>query len=100
MLNVATFVQEFASVTVQVQLPAVNPVTEFVPSPVGFPGIQLYVNVPVPPLAVTDAAPLLPPLQEMFVCDEGVTVIAEGCVTLNVAVFVQEFASVTVQVRR
>ena len=30
------------SVTVQVQVPALNPVTEMVPSPVGFPGVQLY----------------------------------------------------------
>jgi len=34
-------VHPFASVTVQVQVPAVNPVTETVPSPVGFPGVQL-----------------------------------------------------------
>ena len=41
MLNVAMFVQEFASVTVQVDEPAVNPLTEAVPSPVGLPGVQL-----------------------------------------------------------
>ena len=31
----------FASVTVHVQDPAVKPVTEVVPSPVGVPGVQL-----------------------------------------------------------
>ena len=34
-------VQPLASVTVQVQDPAVKPVTDTVPSPVGFPGVQL-----------------------------------------------------------
>ena len=40
-VNVCTAVQAFASVTVQVQVPAVNPVTDVVPSPVGLPGVQL-----------------------------------------------------------
>ena len=40
-VKVCAFVQPLASVTVQVQVPAVNPVTEAVPSPVGFPGVQL-----------------------------------------------------------
>jgi hypothetical protein len=57
----------FASVTVQVHEPAVNPETLTVPSPVGFPGVQLYVNAPVPPKADIVAAPLLPALQETFV---------------------------------
>ena len=34
-------VQPLASVTVHVQVPAVKPVTEVVPSPVGLPGVQL-----------------------------------------------------------
>jgi hypothetical protein len=46
-----------------------------------------------------DAAPLLPPLQEMLVCDAGVTTIAGGCVMLKVRVAVHVFASVTVQVQ-
>ena len=41
MVNACDVVQEFASVTVQVHVPAVNPVTLVVPSPVGFPGVQL-----------------------------------------------------------
>jgi hypothetical protein len=41
MLNVAVPVQAFASVTVTVHVPAVRPVTLFVPSPVGLPGAQL-----------------------------------------------------------
>ena len=40
-LNVCVVTQLFASVTVQVQVPNVNPVTLAVPSPVGFPGVQL-----------------------------------------------------------
>ena len=40
MVKVLVAVQLFASVTVQVQVPAVNPVTVAVPSPVGFPGDQ------------------------------------------------------------
>ena len=43
MLNVWDAVHPLASVTVHVQEPAVNPVTEVVPSPVGLPGVQLYV---------------------------------------------------------
>ena len=62
-VNACDVVQEFASVTVQVHVPEVNPVTLAVPSPVGFPGVQLYVKVPTPPVAETLAAPLLPALQ-------------------------------------
>ena len=40
-LNVCVAVQELASVTVHVHVPAVNPVTDTVPSPVGLPGVQL-----------------------------------------------------------
>ena len=40
-LKVRVAVQLFASVTVHVQPPAVKPVTETVPSPVGLPGDQL-----------------------------------------------------------
>ena len=41
MLTVLVAVQLFASVTVHVHVPAVSPVTLAVPSPVGFPGVQL-----------------------------------------------------------
>ena len=39
--NVLVVVHAFASVTVQVQVPNVKPVTLAVPSPVGLPGVQL-----------------------------------------------------------
>ena len=40
-LNVCVVTQLLASVTVQVQFPNIKPVTLAVPSPVGFPGVQL-----------------------------------------------------------
>ena len=90
---------ELASVTVQIQVPAVKPVTEVVPSPVGFPGVQLYVNPPAPPVGVViEAAPFEPPKHETFVWDAGVKEIAVGCVIVAEAVAVQLFASVTVTV--
>jgi hypothetical protein len=98
MLNVPVDEHAFASVTVTVHVPAVSPVTLFVPSPAGLPGVQSSVSVPVPPLAVTLAEPLLPPLHETFVWPTGVTTIAGGAVRLKVAVPVQAFASVTVTV--
>lgn len=99
-LNVAVDVHEFASVTVQVHVPTVKPLTLIVPSPVGFPGVQLYVYPPAPPVAAfTDAAPSEPLLQEILVCEAVVNTITEGAVILNVAVAVQEFASVTVHVQ-
>ena len=61
-----------------VQEPAVKPVTEVVPSPVGLPGVQLYVYAPVPPEVETEAAPFEPPLQEILVCDKGDRLITEG----------------------
>lgn len=51
----------------------------------------------VPPEATTVALPVQAPLHKMFTCD-CVTVIAGGCVMLNVLVMVQPFASVIVQV--
>ena len=58
---VAEAVQELTSVTVTVYVPAASPVTELVPSPAGVPGVQSYDNVLVPPVAVTIAAPVVPP---------------------------------------
>ena len=93
-------VQPFASVTVQVQTPIVKPVTETVPSPVGFPGVQLYVYGPVPPVAaLTLAAPFEPPLQDTFVCEADVNAKAVGCVTVKFCEVVHPFASVTVHVQ-
>ena len=51
----------------------------------------------MPPDATALAVPLLPPLQETFVCD-GVTVIADGEVTVTVCAIEHPFASVTVAV--
>ena len=87
-----------ASVTVQVQVVAVSPVTLLVPSPVGLPGVQLYVKVPVPPEPLILAAPLLPPKQLILVCDTGEAIIAGGCVTVNDLVILLPRLSVIVQV--
>ena len=66
-------VQPLASVTVHVQVPDVKPLTEVVPSPVGFPGVQLYVYPPDPPVAAfTEAAPVFPPKQATLVCEAAV----------------------------
>ena len=84
MLNVCVVTHELASVTVHVHDPAVSPVTLAVPSPVGLPGVQLYEYDVVPPETVTEAAPLEPPLQEIFVCEAAEATNAEGAVMLNV----------------
>src|SRR5690606_33035588 len=83
-----------------VQVVAVKPVTLVVPSPVGLPGVQLYVYPPAPPVAVfTAAAPLDPPKHETLVCEAGVSDIALGCVIVNGLDDVQPFISVTIQVQ-
>ena len=51
----------------------------------------------MPPLILTVAVPLLPPLQLTFVCDV-VPVIADGCVMVAERVVLQPLASVIVQV--
>ena len=71
------------SVTITVYVFAANPVTAFVPSPVGVPGCQSYVKVPVPPVAVTEAVPVFPPLHNTSV-DVAVNVIDWFTVTLTV----------------
>ena len=98
MLNVLVAVQLFASVTVTVYTCAVRPDTLPVPSPDGLPGVQLYVRVPVPPLAVTCAAPLDPLKHDTLVWEIGVITIAGGCVMLNVLVIDVAAASVMVTV--
>ena len=61
-VKLTALLQPATSVTVHVQTPAVRPETEIVPSPVGFPGVQLYVYPPAPPVAVlTEAIPVAPP---------------------------------------
>ena len=57
----------FASCTAQVHVPADNPVILAVPSPVGFPGVQLYAYAVVPPETLTLAAPFDPPLHDTLV---------------------------------
>ncbi len=60
-------------------------------------GDQEYVYGPVPPLGVTVAVPLEPPLHETLVL-EVVAVIAVGWVIVTVLVVEYELASVTVTV--
>ena len=94
-VNVLLAEHAFASVTVQVYVPAIKP-EAVIPVPPN--GVQLYVNAPVPPEADIVAAPLLPALQETFVCETAFTTITDGCVIVNVLDAAQPFASVTVQV--
>jgi hypothetical protein len=56
------------------------------------------VYAPVPPLAETDAAPLLPPLQATLVWEAAVALNAEGWVTTTVTVVVLLALSVMVRV--
>jgi hypothetical protein len=58
---------------------------------------QRYVYAGVPPLTVSVTVPLLPPLQLTAVA-EAEAVNAVGWVTVELDVFVQPFASVTVTV--
>jgi hypothetical protein len=88
-VNVATFVlvHALASVMIQVYVPAAKPVAVAAVPP---DGAHEYVYPGVPPVADTDAAPLLPPLHAKFVCDDNVEINAVGCV--KVTVFVVEQA--------
>jgi hypothetical protein len=79
----------------QVYEPAARPVAVV---PVPPEGAQLYVSVPVPPLAVTFAVPLLLPLHNGLVLDTIDAVIAVGLVRVTIAVVEQPLPSVTVQV--
>jgi hypothetical protein len=94
MLNVRVIEQPFASVMVQVYVPAHLPVA--VP-PVPPLGAHEYVYGAVPPEGTTVALPVHAPLHKTFTCD-CVAVNAGGCVMLNVRVVVHPFASVTVTV--
>jgi hypothetical protein len=88
-------VHPLPSVTVHVHDPAVRPETLVVPSPVGFPGVQLYDKLPVPPDADTEADPLFPPLQDGGEMDAVSTLIAGGCVIVIACIVVQPFSSLT-----
>jgi hypothetical protein len=95
--TLVTAVQPFASVTVTKYVPAVRP--EAVAPVWAGDVLQLYVYGAVPPLAVTVAAPLMPPSQLGFVLAviDAVTALA-GSVTVAVAVLMQPLKSVTVTV--
>jgi hypothetical protein len=94
-VNVLIAEHAFASVTIQLYVPAIK-AEAVIPVPPN--GVQLYVYAPVPPEADIVAAPLFPALQETFVCDTALTTIAVGCVIINVLDAEHRFASVTVQV--
>jgi hypothetical protein len=95
MVTLAVATQPLLSVTVTVYVPADKP--EAV-APVPPDGAHEYVYVPDPPVAVTVAEPLLPPLQLTFVCAEIVAVGEPAFVMVTVRVMLQPFASVTVTV--
>lgn len=93
MTTLAVVVQELASVTVTVYVPAVN--ADFVADVP--PPVQLYVYDVVPPVTVAVADPVEPPLHKTFV-PVTLALSAVGCVTVALAVVVHELASVTVTV--
>ena len=88
-------VHPLPSVTVTVYEP---PLREEAVVPVPPEGDQLYVYPPLPPLALTVADPLLPPLQVTLLMEDIVATIAAGCVIVAVVLAVQLCASVTVTV--
>jgi len=91
----AVVVHPFASVTVTVYEPAAKPlaVAEVPPE-----GAHEYVYEPVPPLAVTVALPVLPPLHNGLELDVIEAVNNAGSVKVTVAVPVHKLASVIVTV--
>jgi len=93
--TVVVAVQPLASVTVTDHVPAVKPVTIAVVC-AGAGLFHKYVYGDVPPLAVTVAFQLFPPLQLMFVCEVIVAVTIVGSVITTDEVDVQPLASVTV----
>lgn len=94
MVNDLVVVQPFASVIVQVKVPAHNALAV---APVPPDGAHEYVYGAVPPEATTVALPVHNPLHKTFTCDP-VVVNAGGCVIVNDRVVVQPFASVMVHV--
>ena len=89
--------QPFASVTVQVQVPAASPVTE---APLeGGVVFHVYASAPVPPVAVIVALPVLLPVQSTFALEASVVVIgAAGWLMLTGRLIEQPFPSVIVAV--
>jgi len=95
MFTVEVRVQECASVTVTVYVPAARLEADAAVPP---EGDHTYVYGGVPPLTEIAAAPSLPPRQETLE-DPAVDIeIGVGVVTEVVAVIVQPFASVAVTV--
>mgnify|MGYP001571923378 CR=1 FL=1 len=94
MVTLDVVVQELASDTVTVYVPAATPVILAVVA--ALDQAKVYGAVPPDPLAVAD--PLLPPLQLMFVFTTELAVNAEGSVMVTLDVLVHEFASDTVTV--
>jgi hypothetical protein len=74
MVTVLVSVQVLASVMVTVYVPAASPVAVAAVPP---DGAHAYVYAPVPPVTVTVAEPLVPPLHATLTW-EVVAVIAEG----------------------
>ncbi|KQR94215.1 hypothetical protein ASG01_15455 [Chryseobacterium sp. Leaf180] len=75
-------------------MPAVRPV---ITEPFAPEGDQAYVYGDVPPVAVTVAVPVFPPLHATLVWDT-VAFNSEGCATVALTVAVQPFESVMVTV--
>ena len=94
MVTLDVVVQELASDTVTVYVPAVTPVMLAVVAVLLH--AKVYGAVPPVPLAVAD--PLLPPLQLMFVFTTEFATNAVGSVMVTLDVVVQELASDTVTV--
>src|SRR6185312_3244777 len=90
-ITCCVLIQLLASVIVTVYVPAAKPVAVAAVPPLGD---QLYVLVPVPPLAVMVAEPFVPPLQLTLVCDDTLDVSAAGSVMVTCCVLVQLLASV------
>lgn len=95
MLNVCVATQPFASVTVAVYVPAARPLAVAAVPPLGD---QAYEYAGVPPVTVTVAEPVLPPLQATFVCAPVLASAEAGCVMLKVCEERQPLASVIVTV--
>jgi hypothetical protein len=94
----AVAVQEFASVTVRVYVPAANPLIAAVLAEYPAGPDQAYESVPVPPTAAPFAAPVEPPLHKTFVLDETSATSAVGSVMVTVTVVLPLALSVTVTV--
>ena len=84
-ITLVVAVHPFASVTVNVYVPAAKPVCDGV-----------TVNVPEPPDPVITTEPVEPPLQETFTLLVNVAVTAVGSVTVILVVAAHPLASVTV----